>query len=307
MFAFCLFLLALSNEQKLAEKNLSDIENIEKDLPKDGEFDGRDEDNDSLDFGSYREDYNYSDPEDFDDYYRYELDAEANISEPCPGPNTRRTKWGYCTCLEGFPYGEPDSVRGCWTCDPFCHNYASCLYPGRCECDRRYKGDGVKHCEAILPRIVEMTPVDGFADRPTQVNISYIYDVAESDYTYVRAYCRFGLIFVVADNVTDKTITCTSPARPPQTVNVAISFDQVTWSNEDFKFVYKNRFSLASILPMVLLYGVILAVISAVLWKVYGSRNLSKATQEEKASFLGGTGKGKGVGFHKKNRKRYAA
>lgn len=304
-------MFALSEGQNgTGDDNIPDLDN--KDPAGDNalEADGRAEydEYDSLDFEHYRDyDYNYSSADDFDDYYRYELDADPNItSEPCPGPNTRRTKWGYCTCQEGFPYGEPDSVKGCWTCDPFCHNYASCVYPGRCECDKRYKGDGVNNCDAVFPRIVAMTPLDGFADRPTEVNISYIYDVEETDYSYLRAYCRFGLIFVVADNVTNTTITCTSPARPPQTVNVAISFDQVTWSKEDFQFVYKNRFSLVSILPMVLLYGLALAGISAILWKVYGDNNVSKATQEEKASFLG-NGKKKGVGFHKKNRKRYTA
>jgi hypothetical protein len=52
-------------------------------------------------------------------------------------------------------------------------------------------------------------------------------------------------------------------SRPAQTVSVAISFDGMHWSIEQFEFVYKNRFGLLSILPIVLLYGLIVVGIAA--------------------------------------------
>jgi hypothetical protein len=223
-------------------------------------------------------------------------------SEPCPGPNSFRNIYGYCDCVDDFPYGEPDTALGCWKCEPFCHGFATCKHPGICECEPHYRGNGIDKCEPILPQILSIAPIEGFSDVPTRVNVSYLFEGQHDARLKLVAYCRFGLIPVTAERVTDTMIQCVAPARPPQQVIVAISFDSTHWSREHFPFSYKKKFELGKFCLIAVAYAAVVAGIGGFIWRVVANTSPrgGDGRREERQPFIepaaaGATGKRKGT------------
>jgi hypothetical protein len=213
--------------------------------------------------------------------------SDVDGREPCPGPNTFRNAYGFCSCLNDFPYGEPDTEKGCWKCDPFCHAFAACLYPGLCQCEPRYHGNGVDRCDPILPQILSISPKEGYSEEQTTVNVSYAFDV-QGDTERKAAYCRFGLIYHTAEVVTASYIQCVAPPRPPQQVNLAISFDAVHWSTDHFLFLYKQKFDVAKFLPIAAVYLLCVAGFIGFIWFVFGKQRRAPApdTRDEMQPFV---------------------
>jgi hypothetical protein len=91
-------------------------------------------------------------------------------------------------------------------------------------------------------------------------------------------------------------------------VNVAISFDGTHWSIEQFEFVYRNRFTLLSIMPIVLLYGLIVVGIAALIWYAFGAARRDDGNKDERQPFIRRDTRGAGVVRKKaKPRKRIEA
>jgi hypothetical protein len=214
--------------------------------------------------------------------------SDAEARERRPGPNTVRNSHGFCSRLADFPYGEPDTKNGCWRCDPFCHGFAACLYPGVCQCEPRYRGNGADRCDPILPQVLAISPREGYSEQPTAVNVSYAFDV-RGDAEPKAAYCRFGLIYHTAEAVTPSHIQCVAPPQPPQQVNLAISFDAVHWSTEQLLFLYKKKFDVVKFLPIAAVYIICVAGFIAFIWFVFGRerRPQPQDTRDEMHPFVG--------------------
>jgi hypothetical protein len=61
----------------------------------------------------------------------------------CESPNTILTQSQSCVCRSGFPFGSPNTSEGCFKCEVPCHQLANCIFPGKCECNASYLGDGI--------------------------------------------------------------------------------------------------------------------------------------------------------------------
>jgi hypothetical protein len=258
-----------------------------------------------LDYDGEYGDYNVSDRYYDDEYDRDPpptVDPEVR-KQPCPGPHSHRDRWGYCTCDDEYWQGNPDTAEGCWKCNDTCLMDATCVYPGKCQCTRRYRGDGVRACDMILPRVLGVSPSIGWSDDATIVNVTYVWDVNESAFEHAHAFCRFGGQTFPAELVTDDVVVCKTASRPAQTVGVAISFDGTHWSIEQFEFVYRNRFGLLNIMPIVLLYGLIVVGIAALIWHVFGAGRREEGNEDENQPFLGRGTLGTGIA-RKKTRPR---
>jgi hypothetical protein len=198
---------------------------------------------------------NYSDAE---EYYR------RKYSGPCLGLHSFRNSDGLCECEADYPFGEPGSILGCFNCAESCHPFGACVHPGKCECQSRYSGDGITSCERIYPELRALAPSAGFIDENTRVNISYHYPV-KSWLDRWNPECRFGDAVVggVADS--EELLHCTAPANPPGEVEVAIAFGDGFWSREAATFVYRKRFGVIVIGPMVAMYALAVAGLGVLL------------------------------------------
>jgi hypothetical protein len=155
----------------------------------------------------------------------------------------------------------------------------------------------------FLPRVVAVSPSIGWSEDATAVNVTYVWDVNESGFEHASAFCRFGAQTFPAESVSDDIVVCRTQSRPAQAVTVAISFDGMHWSIEQFEFVYKNRFSLLSILPIVLLYALIVVGIAALIWHAFGAGTRDDGNDDESRPFLARGTRGAGV-VRKKTRPR---
>jgi hypothetical protein len=145
----------------------------------------------------------------------------------------------------------------------------------------------------MVPKIVGIEPNSVDSDREVTVNVSFRYSGTLGQ----TAYCRFGSVFVRADSVSQSLIRCKAPVRAPQVVNFAISFDSVTWSEEDVRFTYKTPWRARFIVNVSAYLGVavfLIGFMGCVFCKK--KRKLERATKDETAPFLGGKKK-EGVSF----------
>jgi hypothetical protein len=225
------------------------------------------------------------DSEDEDDDYGYDMRPTIGPdarNKPCPGPHTTRDEWGDCECEPDYLYGDPSSPEGCWGCPGGCHFEAVCVLPGKCQCNKLYKGDG-STCEPIIPQILAIVPDQGWNDETTLINISYVWDVEES---HLRtAFCRIGFRREQVLRFDDNMIVCMARPAAPQAMDVAISFDGIRWSTEKLQFVFKKRFGVRAFFVMVWIYALIIAAVAACIWK--GLSRRKKGVTEDEQPFFG--------------------
>lgn len=152
----------------------------------------------------------------------------------CKGPNTRLDISNNCVCIDGFPFGNPNSSEGCFKCDQRCHSNSICKYPGKCVCISPYYGDGVSNCIICRPHLYFVSPNSGPARGGTTIQIQY--DCPESKNVPDVAYCKFGSQIEKSLSVTNSTIICLTPKHASIPTPISISFDSVTWSKENVFF-----------------------------------------------------------------------
>lgn len=156
------------------------------------------------------------------------------LCESCEAPNTVKSQSGSCVCMDGFPYGDPNSSNGCWKCDSACGRNAACQYPGVCKCNPFYVGDGFS-CQLDLPEIVDFSPESGPGTGGTNVTIHYKF----SRTLVSQGYCRFGRYSVIGTVDTDKhSLVCLSPPGASHVHPLSISFDGIAWSKDNTFFKY---------------------------------------------------------------------
>jgi hypothetical protein len=157
----------------------------------------------------------------------------------------------------------------------------------------------------ITPQILGIAPLQVWSDESTRINISYLWDVGEAVDSHPYAMCRFGFEQKPAVIVTNDTIVCVAGPRAPQIVEIAIAFEGSSWSTEEFQLVYKNRFSLLTILPIVGIYALGIGGVAVCIWRISGGqKKLGKEVgdEEEGQPFLGVEAVKRGTGIVKKKR-----
>jgi len=223
---------------------------------------------------------------------KVKYDTKREPIKPCAGPNTQRTAIGKCVCKEGYPFGNPDDVYGCWKCASVCVANSKCVFPGICQCENGFRGNGSKKCTAVLPKVIGISPRVVFSDETTLVNISVI-----SDQTMpTTGYCKFGEIIVTASMISENLYQCSAPPRSPKSVSVSLSFDAINWSEGDLSVEYKKRLSLLTILPYVILSTSALSILVYVIICEIERRKKNSLNKEDAVPFLSASsGKKKGA------------
>ena len=162
----------------------------------------------------------------------------ANSIE-CKGFNTVMAFNNECVCVDGFPYGDPNSDEGCYRCNENCHKLSKCEYPGKCVCTPPYHGDGIFDCSLDIPSLISFSPSNGTTNGGTNIQIHFAYSNNNKEKNPDVAYCRFGALVVRSESVSDTIITCQTPPHRAKPAFLSISFDTITWSKDDvfFNFV----------------------------------------------------------------------
>lgn len=162
--------------------------------------------------------------------------AKFTSSNQCEGPNTVLAFTNECVCVDGFPYGDPNSNEGCYKCDKKCHRLSKCEYPGKCVCTSPYHGDGVEYCSLDIPHLISISPNNGSTSGGTDIQINYEYSNYNNKKTPDNAFCRFGPLVVRSKSVSDTTIICQTPPHRAKPSFLSISFDTLSWSKEQIFF-----------------------------------------------------------------------
>lgn len=209
-------------------------------------------------------DYQYFRPE-------QEIFPPDQIQGSCDGANTIRILSGECKCAQGFPFGDPSGIQGCWNCEDDCNDDAKCIYPGICQCIPGFKGNGVRECEPITPKLLSFYPKSGKAG--TNINISYS---MLNNSNPLNAYCKFGSIPIDAKFVTSNYIICEVPKMKSEDALLTISLDAMAWSTEEFYFKVKGESDPIRLFPFILGSIVIVGTILYALNKVAGDTRKKK-------------------------------
>ncbi|EAY04580.1 hypothetical protein TVAG_233160 [Trichomonas vaginalis G3] len=212
-------------------------------------------------------------PYGYDEYgYDYEQ-AYDEKGKPICGPNAEKVK-GHCKCKDGFDYGNPRSVQGCYNCKG-CSNWASCNYPGECKCYYGYEGNG-SFCRQ------EKVSVKGIGDPVNGViNVSLNFD---SDGEIESGFCRFGGFTSKALFACRDYFTCQLPTEIPPVVPVQVSLDGEKWSDDSIVYQPRSKEDIKhkpkSNLLMVLVFIVCMALLSLLLL------NTKPVHNEERRPFI---------------------
>ena len=185
------------------------------------------DDKSELEFGNFS-DFDRGIPLDDDDYDMQRYDDNGN---PICGDNAKYID-NHCVCDEGFFYGDPRSELGCYNCADNCSQYAQCIYPGHCECNALYTGNGT-FCKFNTPSILSVHEVE---DNLLLVNIYF-----PSDTQITMAFCKFGDIVVQGKNLSNKRMFCEIPKNIPEHCVFKISENTEDWSSDSIIYESKVR------------------------------------------------------------------
>lgn len=155
----------------------------------------------------------------------------------CIGNNTFVTIIGKCRCKKNFPFGDPNSERGCWNCNPPCGSNSICYEANKCKClpgFYKYKANS-ESCRLPIPEILSADPQNG----PTSGGTKVVLEIKSPlDHKITDAFCRFGPFSVRAEISNNSSIICISPFCKKGKMPLAVSFDSSRWSEEKFFFSY---------------------------------------------------------------------
>ena len=183
-------------------------------------------------------------------------------ADECEGQNTLKLENGTCVCLPDFPFGNPYSKDGCFKCIDQCHEKAICVPPGKCKCINGLIGDGKTSCSIPTPQIVEVSPKSVPKDSKELINVQY---KSESNYTAIKGYCKFGNTVYEAITITDNNIMkCLSPKSTSNAQRLSISFDNVTFTEDQIFIEFVDTAPPPSIQIVWQVWAVILLIVICV-------------------------------------------
>ena len=158
----------------------------------------------------------------------------------CKAKNTFLLPSGECACVEGFKYGDPQTIQGCFNCPSECPKYSICSFPGTCKCLPGYNSLFFNAssiiCKPIQPELTSITPDSSSAKISKRVaNVSYIF---MNDFAHDTVYCKFGSVAVKGKLDKKGHAFCPIPQQREGKVDFYLSFDNETWSIDPLEFTY---------------------------------------------------------------------
>lgn len=160
--------------------------------------------------------------------------------DECQGPHTLAKGNGTCVCLPNFPFGNPYSKQGCYTCVDQCNDKALCIFPGKCACINGLVGDGIQNCSIPIPKLTSVDPV-----KISKSSITYItaeYEIP-TNYTTISGFCKIGNTISKAVKITRSGFKCEVKPSDIPIQRVSISFDNNTWTEETFYIQFIDNYA----------------------------------------------------------------
>lgn len=191
-------------------------------------------------------------------------ETQNNENEPCIGPNTFKNKDGECECTKDFPYGDPDSIEGCFNCNISCHKNAFCGGMNKCVCNPSFNGDGINSCIPIFPLPINVNPNSGSFHGHYLVNVTLEKEVHSS-----IIYCRFGNIIVAGKMLSKTIVSCLAPSGYLGKIELRVSNNPNDWNLPGISFEYKfNALSEYGILTVeiIIIVIILIMVITSILF-----------------------------------------
>ena len=158
----------------------------------------------------------------------------------CQAKNTFLLSTGECACVEGFKYGDPKTMQGCFNCHEECPEYSICSFPGECKCLPGYNDINFQSskilCKPIPPELTSIQPDASIAKISKRIaNISYVF---MNDFAHTDVYCKFGSIIVKGKLDKQGHALCNIPPQKEGKIDFYLSFDNETWSIDPLEFTY---------------------------------------------------------------------
>jgi len=179
----------------------------------------------------------------FSDSVIAELNRRSRIlyrdNEECFGIHTVLTSDKKCICQDGYTNGNPDE-EGCYKCQEDCHPNGSCTFPGLCNCNLGFYGDGVYSC--VIPKpVIQDSP---FGEYSGQIGNEIILYYKPFYHFYpLKGFCKFEDVSYQALQFNNLYISCMIPKTLQKETNLSISFDEESWSDV-VQLIIKSRPSL---------------------------------------------------------------
>ena len=156
----------------------------------------------------------------------------ALSSSICTLPNTVEDFEGACVCEKGFVTDDSFLENGCWKCDRDCHVLAKCAYPGLCQCDAEFIGDGINECIMPFPELIKLNNEQLLSNGERLLTFGYK-DMKQAVLMKIKVksfYCKVGTLIIKANKFTSSEVQCQIPKKIKGNVNVSISYDSLNWS-----------------------------------------------------------------------------
>lgn len=198
----------------------------------------------------------------------------------CIGNNSFINEDGKCECKSEFPFGEPNSTEGCWNCDPMCDFNSICYKSNKCKClPGFYKfGSHNDSCRLPIPELLKINPETG----PTSGGSKIFLEIkSPPKHKVVKAFCRFGPIFVPAKFSNDTLFICISPNNRRGKVPLSISYDSVRWSEKQFFFRYYNEGYSAYHCILLIILILIISLLAVIIFWYFRSQKEFLTQSEE--------------------------
>ena len=162
-------------------------------------------------------------------------------TDDCKAKNTYLLPSGDCACVEGFEFGDPQTMAGCYNCPYACPESSSCVFPGKCECLPGYQDLHLNSsvpiiCVPIAPELISIVPDSVVLKSKTKfTNMSYVF---QSNVAHQTVFCKFGNITVPGKLDFKGHAVCPVPYQKEGAVEFYMSFDNKTWSIDSLEFYY---------------------------------------------------------------------
>lgn len=187
---------------------------------------------------------------------------EKKASGICSSPNTKISQNGTCVCANSNFYGNPNSPKGCWTCDVKCHRNGICVEPNKCECKKSYFGDGIIACKRPKPQI------SAFSPNKCNYENTEIYFATQKVKFFKpeEVFCRFGSFISYGEVINRTYFKCDCPSLRNGIYDSGISFDNEDWSSlVQIEFDQESSY-VFSIYTYIIMSSLVISFISAILW-----------------------------------------
>jgi len=156
-------------------------------------------------------------------------------NDNCTAPNTKKNSRGKCICTSQFPHGDPSLMTGCFRCKSKCNESAICVYPGRCQCNPGFSGNGVSECLANAPVLQRVFPDRVYIRSRFVLNVTYVYINGSG---LNNGYIKIGSIISPCNNYSYGFVQCEIQSIDDVgAFPVQFSHNMITWSKEFVEIV----------------------------------------------------------------------